>query len=95
MSRSGLSAIAAGQVFDGGSLHADAAVLIDGSRIVAVMPRAELPAGVEVRDLPEGAWLAPGFIDLQVNGGADILFNDDPTAQAISKIRSNVSLSNS
>jgi len=27
-------------------------------------------------DLPEGAWLAPGFIDVQVNGGGDVLFND-------------------
>ena len=37
----------------------------------------DLPAAVPVRDLPDGAWLAPGFIDLQVNGGGDVLFNDD------------------
>jgi N-acetylglucosamine-6-phosphate deacetylase len=36
--------------------------------------------------LPEGAWLAPGFIDLQVNGGGDVLFNDQPTAQGIRTI---------
>jgi N-acetylglucosamine-6-phosphate deacetylase len=81
-------AVAAGHVFDGEMLHASAAVVLDQSRIVAVMPRAELPSGVPVRDLPEGAWLAPGFIDLQVNGGGDILFNDDPSPQAISAIAS-------
>ncbi len=39
-----------------------------------------------VRELPEGVWLAPGFIDLQVNGGADILFNAEPTPAAIRAI---------
>jgi N-acetylglucosamine-6-phosphate deacetylase len=38
------------------------------------------------RDLPQGAWLAPGFIDLQVNGGGDVLFNDIPTPAGIAAI---------
>jgi N-acetylglucosamine-6-phosphate deacetylase len=79
-------ALAAGQVFDGTRLHASAAVVIDRGRIVALLPRSEVPGDVVVRELPEGIWLAPGFIDLQVNGGADILFNDEPTPAAISKI---------
>ena len=33
--------------------------------------------------LPTGAWLAPGFIDLQVNGGGDVLFNNSPTPETI------------
>ena len=36
--------------------------------------------------LPEGAWLAPGFIDVQVNGGGDVLFNDEPTVEGIAAI---------
>jgi N-acetylglucosamine-6-phosphate deacetylase len=36
--------------------------------------------------LPEGAWLAPGFIDCQVNGGGDVLFNDAPTPETIHRI---------
>jgi len=79
-------AVAAGHVFDGVTLHAGAAVLVDGSRIVAVVPRSELPADIMIHDLPEGAWICPGFIDLQVNGGADILFNDHPTPVGISAI---------
>jgi N-acetylglucosamine-6-phosphate deacetylase len=37
-------------------------------------------------DLPANAWLAPGFIDIQVNGGGDVLFNDEPTPQAMRSI---------
>jgi N-acetylglucosamine-6-phosphate deacetylase len=36
--------------------------------------------------LPEGTWLAPGFIDLQVNGGGDVLFNDQPTSEGVCAI---------
>jgi N-acetylglucosamine-6-phosphate deacetylase len=39
-----------------------------------------------VRVLSEGVWLAPGFVDLQVNGGGDVLFNDNPTPEAIATI---------
>jgi N-acetylglucosamine-6-phosphate deacetylase len=39
-----------------------------------------------VQRLPRGAWLAPGFVDLQVNGGGDVLFNDDPTPGGIAAI---------
>jgi N-acetylglucosamine-6-phosphate deacetylase len=50
------------------------------------MPRRDVPASVPVHDLPDGAWLAPGFIDVQVNGGGDVLFNDDPSPEAIAAI---------
>ena len=33
-----------------------------------------------------GLWLAPGFIDIQVNGGGDVLFNDAPTPDGIRAI---------
>jgi N-acetylglucosamine-6-phosphate deacetylase len=79
-------AIAADCVFDGAVVHCDAAVVIDGQKISAVMPRAELPAGISVRALPDGCWLAPGFIDVQVNGGGDVLFNDVPTPEGIRAI---------
>lgn len=78
-----LHAIAASRLFDGATVHSDAAVLVDDARIAAVVPRADLPATIEVHDLPGGAWLAPGFIDIQVNGGGDVLFNDEPTPGGI------------
>jgi len=78
-------AIAAACVFDGVTLREDAAVIIDGADIVDVVARADLPTDLPVQDLP-GLWLAPGFIDIQVNGGGDVLFNDAPTPQTIRSI---------
>ena len=71
-----LHAIAADCVFDGDTAHGKAAVLVAGDTIVALVPQAEMPAGANIERLPPGTWLAPGFIDVQVNGGGDVLFND-------------------
>lgn len=81
-----LHAVAASRVFDGALLQDNAAVLIEGTQIAGVVPRRELPATIPLRELPDGAWLAPGFIDIQVNGGGDVLFNDAPTPQAVRTI---------
>jgi N-acetylglucosamine-6-phosphate deacetylase len=82
----GRHAIAADTVFDGGAVHHVHAVVVEGAEIVALLPRRDLPAALPVRDLPDGTWLAPGFIDVQVNGGGDVLFNDAPTPEAIGAI---------
>ena len=79
-------AIAASCVFDGAVAHRNAAVIISGERIEGLAQRAELPADLPLHEMPGGAWLAPGFIDLQVNGGGDVLFNDAPTPQTIRQI---------
>jgi N-acetylglucosamine-6-phosphate deacetylase len=79
-------AVAADHVFDGTTLRHDCAVIVDGSRVHAVMHRSEVPATIPCRELPRGAWLTPGFIDTQVNGGGDVLFNDDPTPRGIAAI---------
>jgi N-acetylglucosamine-6-phosphate deacetylase len=81
-----LHAVVADHVFDGNSVHERAAVIIHGARIAQVVPRADVPWTISARVLPEGAWLAPGFIDLQVNGGGDVLFNDQPTSDGICTI---------
>lgn len=79
-------AVAADHLFDGTRLHRDAAVVIEGPQIIAVAPRSELPAGLSIQTLPDGTWLAPGFVDLQVNGGGDVLFNEVPTVEGIRAI---------
>jgi len=80
-------AVAARHVFDGIVSHQDAAVLIDGNTIAAIVPRRQVPGTIPVRELQgSNAWLAPGFIDIQVNGGGDVLFNDAPTPDAIRAI---------
>ena len=78
-------AVAADRVFDGTRWHEHSAVVIEGSQIRQVVSRTETPA-IPATSLPEGIWLAPGFIDIQVNGGGDVLFNDCPTAETISVI---------
>jgi len=86
MNGSNRHAVVAGTVFDGTALHHDCAVVIEGQRICGIVGRCELRALMPSRTLPEGAWLAPGFIDVQVNGGGDVLFNDEPTPEGIGAI---------
>jgi N-acetylglucosamine-6-phosphate deacetylase len=86
MNRHNLHAVTADHVFDGAKTHDDAAVVIEGSKIKCVLPQSGLPATLAAWHLPAGAWLAPGFIDLQVNGGGDVLFNNSPTPETIATI---------
>ena len=61
-------------------------VLIRDGLIEAVGNDGETEAGdAVVRDL-DGQLLLPGFIDLQVNGGGGVLFNDAPTVETIRAI---------
>jgi len=66
--------------------HDDLAVLLDGERIVDLLP----PGDPRVRDAHRhdlrGAMLVPGFIDVQVNGGGGVLFNEAPTVETLRRI---------
>jgi N-acetylglucosamine-6-phosphate deacetylase len=79
-------AIAAATIFDGATAWDNCAVIVEGESIRALIPRSEIPVGLRLHELPDAAWLAPGFIDLQVNGGGDVLFNDEPTPEGIGRI---------
>jgi N-acetylglucosamine-6-phosphate deacetylase len=64
----------------------DVAVLVDGDVIADVV--AADSARVRDADASDlaGHYLLPGFIDCQVNGGGDVLFNDAPTVDTIRRI---------
>ena len=57
----------------------EATVVVENGRIVGVEPGRIAGEGV---DLPQDGVLAPGLVDLQVNGGGGLLYNDSPTAAA-------------
>ena len=71
------------RVFDGTRILEDHSVRLEDGRIVDVM-RGVWPTA-EAHDLG-GNLLAPGFIDLQVNGGGGVLFNDVPTGETVRRI---------
>jgi N-acetylglucosamine-6-phosphate deacetylase len=84
--RHGPHAVLGHRVFDGRRWHNDAAVLIEDGRIRGLAAWGEVPSDWPQRQLPDGALLAPGFIDLQVNGGGGILLNDEPTVEGMRSI---------
>ncbi len=76
---------AGGPIFDGEILFTDhAAGFVDGM-LDAIVPRADLPSDTEIQDL-SGDILSPGYVDLQVNGGGGVMFNDDPSVDTLQRI---------
>ena len=74
-------ALLAPRIFDGERWCEGVALRCRGGRVLAVAPPAP---GDRVERL--AGWLVPGFVDLQVNGGGGVLFNNDPTPEAIARI---------
>ncbi len=77
--------IAGAVIFDGTKRRPLQAAIVDGARILDVMPEAVLPADLPIHRLSGGV-LAPGFIDAQANGGGGVLLNDAPTADGVRTI---------
>ncbi|HEY4446010.1 MAG TPA: N-acetylglucosamine-6-phosphate deacetylase [Steroidobacteraceae bacterium] len=80
------TALVNGRLLTGEGLVSGQTVLLSGARIEALVdPKDARCAGAVTVDL-EGQLLLPGFIDVQVNGGGGVLFNDDPTPESIHAI---------
>lgn len=81
-----LTALVNGRVLTDHGPRDGLAVLVRGERIDAIVhagdPRV---AGAHQHDL-KGRLLLPGFIDVQVNGGGGVLFNAEPTVEALATI---------
>ena len=78
-------ALVGSRIFDGEAWHDDAALVVRDSAIEAIVARAKIPAGTEIVGTGGGI-LAPGFVDLQVNGGGGVMLNDHPTVEGIETI---------
>ena len=77
-------ALVNGRVLVGREFVAGHSVIIEDGRILDVTA-GDVPGDAELVDL-KGHILVPGFIDVQVNGGGDRLFNDDPSLETIAAI---------
>ena len=77
-------ALTGARIFDGEAWLDGYALLIRAGLVEAVVREQDLPAACEQTRL--GGVIAPGFVDLQVNGGGGYLLNDAPTAETIRTI---------
>src|SRR5580658_9798363 len=83
-------ALVNGRIFGPQGLLAQHAVLFAAGRIIDIVREDDArvraaDAHGQLHDL-HAALLLPGFIDLQVNGGGGVLFNDEPTVAGIRAI---------
>lgn len=76
-----MTVLAPSRVFDGQRFLTGHAVVIEGDRIAAVVPMAEAGRATRL----DGT-LAPGFLDLQVNGGGGLMVGGDTDPAALRHI---------
>ena len=77
-----VTALVNGRIFTADKLLYQHALLIENGLIVDIVPNHALPAADHNYDL-KGGLLAPGFIDVHVNGGAGELLNHKPSVKAL------------
>lgn len=71
-------------LIDGESIAAGKVVMVRGDRIEAVLAERDFNPDPDVESIDlQNAYLAPGFIDLQLNGCGGVLFNDAITAETL------------
>ena len=80
-----MKAIINGELFIGNKFYTGKVLIIDGERIVDIIPQEELTTtygNIETIDA-ENSYVTPGFIDLQLNGCGGVLFNDDISLETL------------
>ena len=76
-----------GRVFDGTRLRDGLALRFEAGRLTAMGPDADVAGTGDAIDLG-GDIVSPGYVDLQVNGGGGVMFNDDPSVETLQDIAS-------
>lgn len=75
------------QVFDGGNLHKACTIQFRDGVLIDVSANSDTAADASGTDLA-GDIVSAGYVDLQVNGGGGVMFNDDPSVSTLRRIAS-------
>ncbi|WP_417813955.1 N-acetylglucosamine-6-phosphate deacetylase [Thalassospira alkalitolerans] len=78
-------AITNARVFDGSEFHTGKAVIIRNGKVDAIVKSRNIPSDIAGFDA-QNQILAPGLIDVQVNGGGGVLLNDEPNVDGVRAI---------
>ena len=71
-------------LFDGTRMRDGAALVVEDGVIAAIVPEEAAPDGARVE--LDGGLLAPGFLDLQVNGGGGLMLGEAASVEGIAAI---------
>lgn len=72
-------------IFDGSKIVSNHALLVQGGVVRGIVARADVPEKARI-DRLGGGTLVPGYVDLQVNGGGGVMFNDAPSLATLKVI---------
>lgn len=81
-----ISVIQNGTIFTGDETLKSHAVIIEDEIIKDIVHSNDIPSNINYKVDLAGGYLAPGFIDLQVNGGGGVMFNSAPTVDTLKQI---------
>ena len=76
------TAFTGAKIFDGVGMHSGMALLVNGAHVGRMVDKKDIPSGTR-EVLLSGGILAPGYVDLQVNGGGGEMFNHSPSVQTL------------
>ena len=72
-------------IYTGKEVLGGYAILVEGAKIRGLIPAGQISSDIRIVDLG-GKSIAPGFIDIQVNGGGGLLFNESLDMKSLEKI---------
>ncbi|WP_137113300.1 N-acetylglucosamine-6-phosphate deacetylase [Mesorhizobium sp. GR13] len=73
------------RIFDGEGWQENAGLIVENGVVAGVVRASDIPVGAQTITLADG-FIAPGFVDLQVNGGGGVMLNDHRSVEGIRTI---------
>ncbi|TGQ74430.1 MAG: N-acetylglucosamine-6-phosphate deacetylase [Mesorhizobium sp.] len=78
-------ALTGARIFDGDDWHEGHALVVRDGLVEAIVPAGAIASDIRIVETG-GGMLAPGFVDIQVNGGGGVMLNDHPDVASIETI---------